>query len=109
MGKQADYGHRLTEADRFEIQRRVAAGETFASAVLCSCAVRGGSGDHRRHRRQLFVHQFESVPAPTVPLPRSNAASCVHRVSVLSFFTAMAMAHFVPTRTTSFRARVMPV
>ncbi len=33
MGKRADYGHRLTEADRLEIQRRVTAGETFASAA----------------------------------------------------------------------------
>lgn len=41
--------------------------------------------------------------------PRSRAASCVKRVSVLSFFTAIARARFVPTRTTSFLARVMPV
>lgn len=33
MGKRPDYAHRLTEADRFEIQRRVTAGETFASAA----------------------------------------------------------------------------
>lgn len=33
MRKRADYGHRLTEADRLEIQRRVTAGETFASAA----------------------------------------------------------------------------
>lgn len=33
MGKRADHGHRLTEADRLEIQRRVTAGETFASAA----------------------------------------------------------------------------
>jgi IS30 family transposase len=33
MGKRADYGHRLTEADRLEIQRRVTSGETFASAA----------------------------------------------------------------------------
>ncbi len=39
MKKQVDHGHRLTEADRFEIQRRVTAGETFAAApaaVGCS-------------------------------------------------------------------------
>ena len=33
MRKRADYGHRLTEADRLEIQRRVTSGETFASAA----------------------------------------------------------------------------
>src|SRR5512140_1734435 len=33
MGKRVDHGHRLTEADRFEIQRRVTAGESFASAA----------------------------------------------------------------------------
>ena len=33
MRKRADYGHRLNEADRLEIQRRVTAGETFASAA----------------------------------------------------------------------------
>lgn len=33
MRKRADYSHRLTEADRLEIQRRVTAGETFASAA----------------------------------------------------------------------------
>jgi len=39
MGKRVDYGHRLTEADRTEIQRRVSAGERFvdaAAAVGCS-------------------------------------------------------------------------
>jgi hypothetical protein len=39
MPKRADYGHRLTEADRLEIQRRVTGGEAFASvaaAVGCS-------------------------------------------------------------------------
>lgn len=39
MRQRVDHGHRLTEADRFEIQRRVTAGETFAeaaSAVGCS-------------------------------------------------------------------------
>jgi transposase, IS30 family len=39
MGKRVDHGHRLMEADRFEIQRRVNAGETFAmaaAAVGCS-------------------------------------------------------------------------
>ena len=39
MGKRADHGHRLTEADRTEIQRRVSAGERFvdaATAVGCS-------------------------------------------------------------------------
>lgn len=30
MGKRADYGHRLTAVDRFEIQRRVTAGKSFA-------------------------------------------------------------------------------
>lgn len=33
MGKRVDHAHRLTEADRFEIQRRVTAGETFAAAA----------------------------------------------------------------------------
>ncbi len=33
MGKRVDHAHRLTESDRFEIQRRVAAGETFAAAA----------------------------------------------------------------------------
>jgi IS30 family transposase len=33
MGHRADRGHRLTEADRFEIQRRISAGETFAAAA----------------------------------------------------------------------------
>jgi transposase, IS30 family len=33
MRKRADHAHRLTEADRLEIQRRVTAGETFASAA----------------------------------------------------------------------------
>lgn len=33
MGKRIDRRHRLTEADRFEIQRRVAAGEAFAAAA----------------------------------------------------------------------------
>lgn len=33
MGRRVDHGHRLTEADRFEIQRRVSAGETFAAAA----------------------------------------------------------------------------
>ena len=33
MGHRADHGHRLTEADRFEIQRRIVAGETFAAAA----------------------------------------------------------------------------
>src|SRR5512146_2060168 len=33
MGHRADHGHRLTEADRFEIPRGVAAGETFAAAA----------------------------------------------------------------------------
>lgn len=33
MGHRVDHGHRLTEADRLEIQRRVTAGETFASAA----------------------------------------------------------------------------
>jgi IS30 family transposase len=39
MGKRVDHGHRLTETDRFEIQKRVAAGSTFAeaaAAVGCS-------------------------------------------------------------------------
>jgi IS30 family transposase len=39
MGKRVDHGHRLTEADRFEMQRRITAGETFAAtaaAVGCS-------------------------------------------------------------------------
>ncbi len=29
MGKRADYGHRLTEADRFEIQRRSSTHESW--------------------------------------------------------------------------------
>jgi IS30 family transposase len=33
MGQRVDHGFRLTEADRFEIQRRVTAGETFAAAA----------------------------------------------------------------------------
>jgi len=33
MGTRPDYAHRLTDADRLEIQRRVTAGETFASAA----------------------------------------------------------------------------
>jgi IS30 family transposase len=33
MGKRVDNAHRLTESDRFEIQRRIAAGETFAAAA----------------------------------------------------------------------------
>src|SRR5690349_16167105 len=33
MSKRVDHGHRLTEADRFEIQRRITAGETFAAAA----------------------------------------------------------------------------
>lgn len=39
MRKRTGHGHRLTKADRFEIQRRVAAGEPFspaAAAVGCS-------------------------------------------------------------------------
>jgi IS30 family transposase len=33
MGHRVDHAHRLTEADRLEIQRRVTAGETFATAA----------------------------------------------------------------------------
>ena len=34
MRDRGDHGHRLTEADRFEIQQRISVGESFAAAAL---------------------------------------------------------------------------
>jgi IS30 family transposase len=73
MRKRADNGHRLTEADRLEIQRRITAGETFtsaAAAVGCSLssiqrflAWTGAMGPKVRKRsaRHLSLEDREEV------------------------------------------------
>jgi transposase, IS30 family len=73
MRRRGDNAHRLTEADRFEIQRRVSAGESFATAaaaVGCSrksiqrfLARTGGVAPKswRRSRRQLSLFDREEL------------------------------------------------
>jgi transposase, IS30 family len=73
MGKRVDHGHRLTEADRFEIQRRVTAGETFATAAAAAgCSTKsiqrfmrhtGGMRPKvwKRSRRHLSLAEREDI------------------------------------------------
>jgi len=73
MRRRGNNGHRLTEADRFEIQRRVSAGESFtaaAQAVGCSkksiqrfLARTGGVAPKAWHRstRQLSLAEREEI------------------------------------------------
>src|SRR5512133_691198 len=73
MVHRGDHGHRLTEADRFEIQRRVSAGETFtdaAASVGCSTksiqrflAYTGGMRPKARKRapRHLSLAEREAL------------------------------------------------
>ena len=80
MGQRTDRGHRLTEADRFEIQRRISAGDIFAAAaaaVGCSTksiqrflAYTGGmrpvtrkrSPPRRLHRIRSGAYEYVTKP-----------------------------------------------
>jgi IS30 family transposase len=69
MRRRGDHGHRLTEADRIEIQQRVSAGQTFvaaAAAVGCSkksvqrfMASTGGLAPKAWHRSQRHLSLAE--------------------------------------------------